>query len=103
MDHCSKINKIVRERKYKLHLSINKLTALRYSVKCYVIVELTIIKQIMFTGNLRERGDNGLFIILNPKVLVLRFLIRWPDKFGDFRVNLDWLVKKVECSKRFTH
>ena len=32
----------------------------------------------------RERGNNGLFITLTPKVFLYRFLIRWLNNFGDF-------------------
>ena len=37
-----------------------------------------------------------LFITLNPKVLEIRFLIRWLYNFGTF-IEFHWLVHKVEC------
>ena len=38
---------------------------------------------ILYVFECRERGDNGLFITLIPKLLKIRFLIRWLNNFGD--------------------
>ena len=40
----------------------------------------------------RQRGNNGLFVIIVPKVLQQRFLFRWLNNFGDFWVNFDWYI-----------
>ena len=42
----------------------------------------------------KERGDNGLFITLAPKVLLWRFLIRWIHNFVEFsEFFIGWIIK----------
>ena len=42
----------------------------------------------------REGGDIELFIKLVPKVLLICFLIRWVDTFGDFyQILICWLIE----------
>ena len=49
-------------------------------------------------GNVREGGEIGLFITLVPKVLWLRFLIRWLNNFGDLHWKLiGWMVNSAKC------
>ena len=41
----------------------------------------------------RERGDNGLFMTLVPKVLLEHFLIRWLNNFRELcRILIGWLI-----------
>ena len=50
----------------------------------FFMLSLGFQKKDMIDRKLSERGDNGLFITLVPKVLSLRFPIRWPNNLGDF-------------------
>ena len=50
---------------------------------------------VKFVSYLREGGENGLFITLVPKVLLLLFLIRWLYNFGDFYWTLIGLFIKL--------